>query len=145
MRLGEAVAVGRALGLRHLALHCTQRRVAIEDMLDGRPRQRWRLLAHSGDAPVARNRAVAGFRVQLVLEQREQARLAGAVGADQSHAPAGMQLQVRLLDEAARTTRERQSSEQDQWRGADRIGVRILAMPRALPVAVVAIATVPGP
>ena len=70
--------------------------------------ERRRLLRDRGDAPVPWHVAVAGFRVQLAAQQREEARLAAAVRPDEADAPARMDLERRVLDQSARTAGEGQ-------------------------------------
>ncbi len=99
--LGEPVAVVRMGGVGDGPFHGAQLVIAVEHELDGGLRQ-WRgLLAHGGDAPVTWHQAVACLGVQVAAQQREQARLAAAVRADHADPPAGMDLQVGFLDQAA--------------------------------------------
>ena len=48
-----------------------KRLLELEDEVDGRLRQRGRLLGHGGDMPVRGNLAVASLRMQLAAQQRE--------------------------------------------------------------------------
>ena len=113
--LGEAVAVVGVAGGGDRPLDVPQFDVAVEHELDRGLRQRGRFLADGRDVPVARHHALAGFRVQFTAQQREQARLAAAVRADHAHAPAGVQLQVRMLDQAPGAAGERQLPKLDQF------------------------------
>jgi hypothetical protein len=92
------MSVVRRAGRRNRCFRLAQFRVAVEHELERGLRQRRRLLADGGDAPLRGHQAVAGLGVQLAAQQREQARLAAAVGADHADAPAVVQLQVALLD-----------------------------------------------
>ena len=87
---GDAVTLG--FGVDQLALDAAQFGVAVEDEIDGGIGQGWRFLGNAGDVPAGGDFDVAGFGVQLVGEQREQAGFAAAVGADDADFPAGVEL-----------------------------------------------------
>jgi hypothetical protein len=53
--------------------------------------------------------------MKLAAQQREQARFAAAVGADEADAPAGMDLQARALDQPPRAASKGEITELDQW------------------------------
>ena len=77
-------------------------------------RQRRGVLRDGGDTPVARHVAIARLAVQLAAQQREQARLAAAVGADDAHVPARVYLQRGVLDQATRAASQGELSKLDQ-------------------------------
>jgi len=114
VQVRERVAVVGTVGCREPALDVAQLHVAVQYVVDGRLLECRRFLADGCDPPVPRHFAVARFRVQLAAQQREQARLATAIGADETDAPACVHLQVRILDEPPRAARERELPEQDQ-------------------------------
>jgi hypothetical protein len=96
MDFGHARAVLRTLELR---LERPEARIAVDRVLDRRPVERRRLLRDVRDAPVLRQLDVALVGVQLLPQQREQARLARAVGADQAGVLAGIEREVDLLEQ----------------------------------------------
>ncbi len=101
VQFGERVAVVGLLRRRECSLDGAQLRVPVQDVVEGGLLECRGLLAHGRDAPMRRHLAIAGLRVQFPLQQREQARLAAAVGADQPDAPAVVDLQVAVLDQVA--------------------------------------------
>jgi len=52
-----------------------------------------------GDHPLRRQLEIARLLVQVAREQREQARLAAAVGAGDADLPAGMQAEADVFDQ----------------------------------------------
>ena len=79
-----------------------------------------RLLRDVRDAPVPRQVDVALVGVQLVAQQREQARLARAVGADQAGVLARVEGQVGLLEEQLRAAPEADLRETNHVRAAEK-------------------------
>jgi hypothetical protein len=80
--------------------------------------------------------------MKLAAEQGEQARLSAAIGADEADPPAGVDLQVRVLDEDARTAGEGELPELDHGLGRTggrkrrafyRLGARTAVAMRAAP------------
>ena len=115
VQLGDQVPVVRLRGLGggEGRLDLAQLGVAVEHVLarwrgDGR-----RLLRDVGDAPRRRQLDVARLRCQFAAQQREQRRLAAAVGADHAHFLPGVHGQRRVLDEARGTARERDVAQAD--------------------------------
>ena len=104
MQLADTVAV---VCLLELCLQRAQPGVAIDDEFDRGTLERGRFLRDVGDAPVLRQLDVALVGMQLVAQQREQARLARAVGPDQA-------------DVLARVEREVGGLEQRPWRRVGR-------------------------
>ena len=91
MQLTHQIAVPGRLGGRELAFDAAQGGVTIYCVFDGGTLERRRLLRDVRDAPVRRQLDLALVGVQLAAQQREQARLARAVGADQPDAFAGIE------------------------------------------------------
>ena len=87
-------------------------------------------LAHRGDAPVRGHLAVTGLRVQLADQHGEEARLAAAVGTDETDTPSRVQLQVGVLDERAGAAGERQLPEPDSFQSLAEGRARVLAAER---------------
>src|SRR5258708_35523371 len=81
------------------------------------------------DAQVGRQLDIALVGVQLALQQREQAGLARAVGADQPDALAGIEEKVSALEQRLRAARERDLGKADQARDS----IAWLAGPDLLP------------
>ncbi|KAG0935416.1 hypothetical protein G6F31_015928 [Rhizopus arrhizus] len=82
---------------RQFRFQFAQRDVAVDRIFDGGAVQRGGFLRHIGHAPAGRVVQVALVGVQRAAQQAEQARLAGAVGADQAALVAGVQQQVDLV------------------------------------------------
>ena len=78
------------LGRGELALDFAQLAVAVQHELDRRRRDGWRLLRDVRDRPRGRQVDAPGIRVQLAEDQREEARLAGAVRPDEADLVAGV-------------------------------------------------------
>ena len=118
VRLGEAVAVVRAASASAIARSTARSSTSPSSTNStagcGSGGVSW---LDGGDAPVARHQAVAGLGVQFAAQQREQARLAAAVRADEADPPAGVELQVGVLDQAAGAAGERELPELDQGDG----------------------------
>jgi hypothetical protein len=117
VRVREALAVARPLGVGELALGAPQPLVAVYDELDCRAVERGRLLGDVGDRPPRRQLDVAGIRVQLATEEREQARLPAAVRADHADALAGMNGEVRAVEQELGAAAERQFAQRDHGAG----------------------------
>jgi hypothetical protein len=90
---------GAVLRLFQLGLQRPQLAVPVDGVFHRRTIERRRLLRHVRHAPVLRHVEVALVGVQLVAQQREQARLAGAVGPDQAGVVAWIQREVGLLEQ----------------------------------------------
>jgi hypothetical protein len=69
-------------------------RIAGDDKIDGRIRQRGGFLRHAGDADPAGNIDVALVRLQLTLDRRKQAALAAAIATDHADAATRVQGQI---------------------------------------------------
>ena len=96
-----AQAVPRRLRLHQLALNLPQLAIAVHDQLDGGLVAAGGLLGDVGDLPARGDQDLAGVRVQLALDEGEEARLAAAVGPDQTHLLTGIDAQVRGFEEEA--------------------------------------------
>jgi hypothetical protein len=94
----QGAVVGRFRGGK-LLLQTTKPAVTVNRVLDCSSLERRGFLRNVGDAPVLRQLDVALVGVQLVAQQREETRLARAVGADQSGVLAGVERQVDLLEQ----------------------------------------------
>jgi hypothetical protein len=114
VQLADARAVVRLFRFRQLLLEIPEAGVAVDGVLDRRPVERGGFLRDVRDAPVARDVDVAGVGVQLVPQQREQAGLARAVGADQAGALAGVEDQVGLLEQELGAAPQADPREPDQ-------------------------------
>ena len=106
VQLRERMAVVGHIGSDDFPLDRAQFFVAVEHELNRGPWQGRRFLGDRGDAPLARHFAVPRLGVQFAAQQREQARLATAVGADHADPPAGVQLHRGVLDQASRAARK---------------------------------------
>ena len=88
MQLREFFTAGVGIGgvlrsrLGDVAFDGAQFRVAVEDVVDRRLRRRRGFLGHVRNDPGRGDGGVAGIGDELAAQQREQARLAAAVGAD---------------------------------------------------------------
>ncbi len=87
-----------------IRLNLAQVHVAVEHVIDGEAVEGIDLLAHMRDAPVRRQVAVAGVLAELAAQQGEQARLAGAVGADQADFLSGVQGEFGTFQQALGAT-----------------------------------------
>src|SRR5690606_40333283 len=87
-----------------------------EHVLDRRLREPRRLLSDMGDDPAGGDLEIALVGMELVAQQREQARLAAAVGAGEADPPAGMDLHAGAVDEDFGATGEAQVAEADHKR-----------------------------
>ncbi len=113
VRVGDRVAVvGGLCGGEH-RLRLGQRDVALQHEVGGAVRGLGHLLRDLAQAPRRRDLAVAGVGVQAAGEQREQARLAGAVAPDQADLLAGVEHEVRALEHDLGTAAQREVSQGD--------------------------------
>ena len=101
VKLADAGAV---VGGCNFSFEIAEIHISVDDVLDRRALERRGLLGDVRDAPVARQVGIALVGVQLAAQQREQARLAGAVGADQAGALAGVEGEVGALQQRFRAT-----------------------------------------
>ena len=108
--LAAGVRVGRMIrcGERDVALDRAQLDVAVEHVLDGRQRGRRRLLRHVRHHPGRRHRGITSVGDKFAAQQREQAGLAAAVGADHADLLPGMHRQRRAFEQPSRATRQGQ-------------------------------------
>ena len=115
VQFGEAVAVMINVGsLRKtgkLVLDSAKFGITIEHVFDSGFRTGGRILRDRCGFPACRNITVATVVMQFAAQQRKQAGLATAIGANQTHAPAGMDLQRGVFDQAPRATRQCQIAE----------------------------------
>ncbi len=105
----EPLAVVARFRLGQCGLDRAQACVAVQHVLDGRARPRPASPAPHGRSP---SRADTGtsprIGVQFTADQREQARLAGAVGAGDADLPSRVNLQGGVLEEQPRPTAQGQ-------------------------------------
>jgi len=117
VQFARPVSVVGGFGRGEVALDLPQFDVAIQHKLDCLHLERRRLLRHRCDAPSGGHFAITVVGVQFPTQQGEQARLAAAVRAHQSHPPAGMNLQVGVFDQAPRAARQREVAKLDHKTG----------------------------
>jgi hypothetical protein len=94
-QLGQSLAVL----VRHPRLDLAQLRVAVHHEVERRPLHRGRLLRDVREHPGRRQRNLARVRVQLAADDREEARLAAAVRADEPHLLAGVDVHRGALQQ----------------------------------------------
>ena len=90
---GVQLAVNGGDGVAVVALVCgiefrfelTVLTIAVDNIVECRFAQGWRLLVHPGELPVPREGAVTAIRANLVFQQRQQGGFTTAVFADQAH------------------------------------------------------------
>ena len=100
VQLGHALAAFvRRLGRRDRLLEAAQLAVAVDHELEGRALERGGLLRHVGEHPARRHVHGARVRMQLAADQREQARLAAAVGSHEAHLVPRMHVHRRILED----------------------------------------------
>src|SRR5205823_4698484 len=99
VQLGDQRAVIGGFRAPQFFLHRAQCTIAVDRVLDRRSLERRGFLRHMRDAPVRGHLDVAFVRVQLAAQHREEARLARAVGADETDALAGVEGEVGTLEE----------------------------------------------
>jgi hypothetical protein len=109
--LAGRVGVGFRVGKR--ALEGAQLRVAVEYEFDRRCRRGRSLLRDVRDYPRRRQRDFACVGVELAPQEREQRRLAAAVGADQPDFLPRVHHQGRVFEQALVTPGEREAAEAD--------------------------------
>ena len=117
MQVADRLAVAAGLGLGQFAFDAAQLDIAVEDEIERAVGQGGGFLGDAGDAPARGQLDGARFGVQFAGEQREQAGLAGAVGADDADLPAGMQLDRGIDDERAAGAGESDLTEGDHEAG----------------------------
>jgi hypothetical protein len=88
VQLGLTQTLTGRFGLGQLGLEPAQFTIAVERELDRRAVGVRGVLGDMGDLPTGRDRDLARVGVQLIAQQGEQARLAAAVGPDQTDLPA---------------------------------------------------------
>jgi hypothetical protein len=118
MQLADPVAVVFLFSDIQLFFERPKASVAVDRIVDRAAVERRRLLRDMGDAPVRRELGVALVGVDLAAQQREEARLARAVGADQADTLTRMEGNVRALEERLGAPPERELREADQLRTA---------------------------
>ncbi len=87
-------------GVSQRALYGAELHVAVEHEFDRGGRHGRLLLRNMGDHPRWRQGHLARFGIDLAAKQREQRRLAAAVGADQPHPVSGVHGQRRVFEQA---------------------------------------------
>ena len=102
--LAARVRIGGVLRRRQrdVALDRAQFDVAVEHVLDRRQRRRRGLLRHVRHDPRRRHRGIASVGDKLAAQQREQAGLAAAVGADDADFLPRMHRQRRAFEQPSR-------------------------------------------
>ncbi len=113
MRFGFGGTVAARLRLGNARLGCAQRSVAVEHEIQRAACQGWGFLGDMSDAPLRGYPYLAGISVELALHQREQARLAGTVGSDQTHALTGLDRCSGDVEQRLATALEREIFEDD--------------------------------
>jgi hypothetical protein len=95
----DALAVVGRFGLGQFSLEPAQRGVAVDRVIDRRAVERRGFLRDMRHPPALRVIDVALVGMQFAAQQREQARLAGAVGTDQADLVAGIERDVRGFEQ----------------------------------------------
>ena len=113
MQFADALAGVCGFGDGQIGFDAAQFAIAIEHEVERRARQRGRLLRDMGDHPARGQFAIAAIGRKLAAQQREQAGLAGAVGAGERDFPARVNLQSRAIYEHFGGTREAQLTKLD--------------------------------
>ncbi len=115
VQLGERVAVGRVLALLRAKrrLDLAQLDVAVEHEVDRGAIDRRRLLRDVRDRPARREVDRSRLGVELAAQEREQARLAAAVGPHDADAVARVDGQRRVVEQAQRAAGEGEVGEAD--------------------------------
>jgi hypothetical protein len=114
VQLGEAVAIASRIAVSKPPFDGAQFRVPVQRVFDRSGVECRCFLRHGSDPPRCGKLAIPLLGVQLTAQQREKARLAAAVGANQSHTPAGVDLEIGVFDEGACPAREPEVAELDQ-------------------------------
>ena len=115
--VGHALAVVGGFSGRHLQLRGEQGDIAVDHKLGGGLVGLRHVLRHLGDPPLGGHVEVALVFVQGVIEQAEQAGLAGAVAADQAHFFAGVDGGGGAIEQDLRTATKDQVFQCDHGRG----------------------------
>ena len=113
MQQADRLAVVAGLGSGQFALDAAQFAIAIEGVIDGTAIQRRRLLGDMGHLPGRRHLQITLVLVQLAAQQREQARLAAAIGPGQADLPARVDLKFHVFEKNLGGAREAQLPELD--------------------------------
>ena len=133
MQQADRLAIVIGLGSGQFALDPAQFAITVQRVVDRTAVQRRCLLGDMGHLPGRRHLKIALVLVQLAAQQREQARLAAAIGSGQTDLPARVDLQVHIFEKHLGGAREAQLPELDHG-GTERGGKgRILARLPALP------------
>ena len=85
MNGGDGVTVVALVGGVEFRFEFAVFTVAVDNIVEGRFAQGWRLLVHPGELPVSRISKASAIRANLVFQQRQQRGFATAVFADQTH------------------------------------------------------------
>ncbi len=133
VQVADGLAVAPGFRLDQFALDAAQFNVAVEHEVDGGIGQGRGFLGDAGNVPAGRDLDIAGFGMQFVGEQREEAGLAAAVGADDADFPAGVDLDGGIDNQWAAGAGEGNLAEGDH-EGADYKprGRLAIAEPRSL-------------
>ena len=117
VQVADRLAVALGFGFDQFAFDAAQFDVAVEHEIEGGIGQGRRFLGDAGDVPAGRHFDIAGFGVQFVGEQREEAGFAAAVGADDADLPAGVELDGGVDDQRAAGAGEGDLAEGDHEAG----------------------------
>ena len=113
VQLADQISIASLFSEKESVFEAAENVIAVDRVLERRPPERGRLLRHMRDAPVRGELDIALVRVQLAAQQREQARLARAVGADQADALARVEGGVGVFQQQLRAPEERDPGEAD--------------------------------
>ncbi|MBV6475659.1 MAG: hypothetical protein MOGDAGHF_01213 [Rhodocyclaceae bacterium] len=113
VQMRDGLAVVGVLGRAQVGFDLAQLGVAVEREVEGAGGERRRLLADVGDHPVRREFQVARLLVQFAGEEREEARLAAAVGAGDAGLPAGVQAEIDAFEQRPAGAGEGEVAQQD--------------------------------
>jgi hypothetical protein len=97
----------------HRCFGLAQLGVAVHDELDGRALRSIHFLRDVRDDQLGRHLEVAGVRLQFPENQREQARFAAAVGADDADLLTAINRERRVGDQQPQTAAQRQAGESE--------------------------------
>ena len=106
-----------ASGRLELGFEPAQRRVAVDCVLECRAVERRRFLRDVSEAPARGIIDLPLVRVQLAAQEREEARLAGAVGADEADLLAGIQREIGGFEQNLGPAYERELGEANHRSG----------------------------
>ena len=101
VQVGELVAIIQCLGTCELALQRPQLGIPIQDEFERGPRIGLDFLRDAGQHQVARQIKLATIRRQFAADQRQQARLAGAIGTDNADFLGAVEAEGRLGEQHA--------------------------------------------